>query len=114
LPVIIGTPLAGETIGKRDASTATVKRRSFPGTCRTRPDAVFQDFGTNHRQDANERADPLRALPSAPKLERTSDGVSLSLPHIRLDRALQFLHGRPSGMSAPRQPAPHSASSRNR
>jgi predicted YcjX-like family ATPase len=28
-----------------------------------------------------------------PKIERTADGVSLSLPHIRLDRALQFLIG---------------------
>ena len=28
-----------------------------------------------------------------PKLEKTADGVTLSLPHIRLDRALQFLIG---------------------
>ena len=28
-----------------------------------------------------------------PKLERTAEGVTLSLPHIRLDRALQFLIG---------------------
>ncbi|TPN63317.1 YcjX family protein, partial [Mesorhizobium sp. B1-1-5] len=28
-----------------------------------------------------------------PKLERTAEGVMLSLPHIRLDRALQFLIG---------------------
>ena len=28
-----------------------------------------------------------------PKLERNADGVTLSLPHIRLDRALQFLLG---------------------
>ena len=28
-----------------------------------------------------------------PRLERSADGVTLSLPHIRLDRALQFLIG---------------------
>ena len=28
-----------------------------------------------------------------PQLERTSEGFSLSLPHIRLDRALEFLVG---------------------
>ena len=28
-----------------------------------------------------------------PKLEKTADGVTLSLPHIRLDRALEFLFG---------------------
>jgi predicted YcjX-like family ATPase len=28
-----------------------------------------------------------------PKLDRTAEGVTLSLPHIRLDRALQFLIG---------------------
>ena len=28
-----------------------------------------------------------------PKLERSPDGLSLTLPHIRLDRALQFLIG---------------------
>ena len=28
-----------------------------------------------------------------PRLERTSEGLTLSLPHIRLDRALQFLIG---------------------
>jgi predicted YcjX-like family ATPase len=28
-----------------------------------------------------------------PALERTAEGITLSLPHIRLDRALQFLIG---------------------
>jgi predicted YcjX-like family ATPase len=28
-----------------------------------------------------------------PRLERTAEGLTLSLPHIRLDRALQFLIG---------------------
>ena len=28
-----------------------------------------------------------------PRLEKTAEGVTLSLPHIRLDKALQFLLG---------------------
>jgi predicted YcjX-like family ATPase len=28
-----------------------------------------------------------------PKLEKTAEGVTLSLPHIRLDKALEFLIG---------------------
>ena len=91
LPVIIGTPIEGETIGKQrfDGNTETA---IFPGDLPERADVVFQDFGTNHRQDVD---DPtirfVRFRP--PRLERTAEGVTLSLPHIRLDRALQFLIG---------------------
>lgn len=91
LPVIIGTPIKGERIGKEhfDGSTETA---IFPGDLPEKADVVFQDFGTNHRQDAS---DPtirfVRFRP--PRLERTAEGVTLSLPHIRLDRALQFLIG---------------------
>lgn len=91
LPVIIGTPIEGETIGNErfDGNTETA---IFPGDLPAKADVVFQDFGTNHRQDAH---DPtirfVRFRP--PRLERTAEGVTLSLPHIRLDRALQFLIG---------------------
>jgi predicted YcjX-like family ATPase len=91
LPVIIGTPIEGETIGKErfDGNGETA---IFPGDLPEKADVVFQDFGTNHRQDAS---DPtirfVRFRP--PRLERTAEGVTLSLPHIRLDRALQFLIG---------------------
>ncbi|WP_269929885.1 YcjX family protein [Aminobacter sp. HY435] len=91
LPVIIGTPIKGERIGKEcfDGNTETA---IFPGDLPDKAEVVFQDFGINHRQDAN---DPtirfVRFRP--PRLERTAEGVTLSLPHIRLDRALQFLIG---------------------
>jgi predicted YcjX-like family ATPase len=87
LPVIIGTPLAGETIGSEtfDGETETA---IFPGDLPKSPDALF---------DAGAAAGQSRAIRFVrfrpPKLERTADGVSLSLPHIRLDRALQFLIG---------------------
>lgn len=91
LPVIIGTPIKGERIGKEifDGNTETA---IFPGDLPDKAEVVFQDFGTNHSQDAS---DPtirfVRFRP--PRLERTAEGVTLSLPHIRLDRALQFLIG---------------------
>ena len=64
----------------------------FPGDLPENIDAVFDVSGPDHRQDC---ADPairfVRFRP--PKLERTAEGLTLSLPHIRLDRALQFLIG---------------------
>jgi predicted YcjX-like family ATPase len=83
LPSIIGVPLPGETVGGRtfdgDAETAV-----FPGDLPDDPAAVFEP-----RTDVDVRF--VRFRP--PKLERTAEGLTLSLPHIRLDRALQFLLG---------------------
>jgi predicted YcjX-like family ATPase len=91
LPVIIGTPLKGETIGREkfDGETETA---IFPGDLPDRPGAAFERPGNSTKAGAH---DPLirfvRFRP--PRLERTADGIALSLPHIRLDRALQFLIG---------------------
>lgn len=91
LPVIIGTPIEGETIGK-DRFDGNTETAIFPGDLPEKAEVVFQDYGTNHRQDANDPAIRfVRFRP--PRLERTAEGVTLSLPHIRLDRALQFLIG---------------------
>jgi predicted YcjX-like family ATPase len=90
LPVIIGTPLAGERINGEtfDGKTETA---IFPGDLPEKIDAVFDASGS-HRQDETDAAIRfVRFRP--PKLERTAEGVTLSLPHIRLDRALQFLIG---------------------
>lgn len=84
LPVIIGTPLAGEAIdGERfDGKTETA---IFPGDLPAKPDSIFEEGG-----DA-EAIRFVRFRP--PRLERNAGGMTLSLPHIRLDRALQFLIG---------------------
>ena len=59
----------------------------FPGDLPDDPHAIYAE-----RTDKDE--DPLRYLRfKPPKLEETAEGISLSLPHIRLDRALQFLLG---------------------
>jgi uncharacterized protein len=91
LPVIIGTPLRGETIGKEtfDGETETA---IFPGDLPTKIETVFKHGdggGVSPGGDPAVRF--VRFRP--PRLERTAEGLTLSLPHIRLDRALQFLIG---------------------
>ncbi|MBL8578850.1 MAG: YcjX family protein [Mesorhizobium sp.] len=89
LPVIIGTPLKGETISGEtfDGKTETA---IFPGDLPEKIDAIFDEGAEAARQDES----PIRFVRfRPPKLERDADGLKLSLPHIRLDRALQFLIG---------------------
>ncbi len=87
LPVIMGTPMEGETIGDEtfDGKTETAV---FPGDLPDKPAQLFKSAG----DDASDHEIRfVRFRP--PKLEQTVEGVTLSLPHIRLDRALQFLLG---------------------
>lgn len=88
LPVIIGTPLAGETIGGEsfDGNSETA---IFPGDLPADVNSLLQSSSGPVNQSEVIRF--VRFRP--PKLERTSEGLSLSLPHIRLDRALQYLIG---------------------
>lgn len=84
LPVILGVPMKGETIaGSRfDGKTETAV---FPGDL---PDKATDVF------NADREAGDLQFVRfRPPKLQKTAEGVSLSLPHIRLDRALEFLVG---------------------
>lgn len=89
LPVIIGTPIKGETIAGEcfDGKTETA---IFPGDL---PDGVLAlNDGEAHPKKAEfPNLKFVRFRP--PQLERTAEGLTLSLPHIRLDRALQFLLG---------------------
>jgi predicted YcjX-like family ATPase len=90
LPVIVGTPIKGEEIagemfdGKR-------KTAVFPGDLPNNPDVYFPDSAIRKPNDAPPTINIVRFRP--PKLEDTGGGIKLSLPHIRLDRALQFLIG---------------------
>jgi predicted YcjX-like family ATPase len=86
LPSIIGTPLPGETVDGRlfDGKTEIAM---FPGDLPDEPQAVFD----NRKQEPGTALRFVRFRP--PKLERTAEGLTLSLPHIRLDRALEFLIG---------------------
>jgi predicted YcjX-like family ATPase len=62
----------------------------FPGDLPERPGSVFEQAAGK----GTEREPLIRFVRfRPPKLERSADGLTLSLPHIRLDRALQFLIG---------------------
>lgn len=90
LPVIIGQPLAGERIGP-ETFDGTRETAIFPGDLPEKPDSVFDHAGND---EGRSNADMLRFVRfRPPRLERTAEGITLSLPHIRLDRALQFLIG---------------------
>lgn len=83
LDVIIGTPAAGETL---DGMTYDGKTEIalFPGDLPADPESLFEDgkpLGLKF----------LRFLPPK-KLERDATGAPM-LPHIRLDRALDYLIG---------------------
>ncbi len=83
LPVVVGTPIKGERVGDDvfDGKTTTA---IFPGDLPEDPEQLFTD-----KEDDKQRF--VRFKP--PKLEKTAEGLTLSLPHIRLDKAIEFLIG---------------------
>jgi predicted YcjX-like family ATPase len=90
LPAITGTPLAGEIVGGAtfdgDAEVA-----SFPGDLPDDPAALFAGFKgltAAEATDADYRFLRFRPPPTEP-----GPSGAPTLPHIRLDRALQFLLG---------------------
>ena len=90
LPAIAGVPLPGERIGN-EVYDGETEIALFPGDLPADLDSVFEPTS-----DPADRADALalrflRFRP--PRLERTAEGLALSLPHIRLDQALQYLIG---------------------
>lgn len=87
LPVIVGTPLKGERING-DTFDGVMETAIFPGDLPKNPNVIFKDHAISS-QDTSLRF--VRFRP--PKVERSPDGLTLSLPHIRLDRAMQFLIG---------------------
>lgn len=87
LPVIVGTPLKGEKING-DIFDGETETAIFPGDLPKNPNLIFEKNETFRQDDALRF---IRFRP--PKIESTAEGIKLSLPHIRLDRALQFLIG---------------------
>ncbi|MGY4450599.1 putative YcjX-like family ATPase [Bradyrhizobium sp. i1.3.1] len=93
MPSILGTPAAGESAGGEffDGNTEVA---TFPGDLPPDPEALFNgtDAFRGLATQAAEKSDFrfLRFRP--PKLEREGNDEP-ALPHIRLDRALQFLIG---------------------
>lgn len=98
LQVIIGTPIHGETIGQ-DIFDGDTETAIFPGDLPEKPDSIFETLDSRHEptkehERTKETENALRFVRfRPPQLETTKNGIALSLPHIRLDRALQFLVG---------------------
>ena len=86
LPAIIGTPLGGETMGG-DRFDGDTEVAAFPGDLPDDPAALFAGFTGLSAADQTD----YRFLRFRPPL--TEPGDTPTLPHIRLDRALQFLLG---------------------
>jgi hypothetical protein len=93
LPSILGTPEKGETSGGEvfdgDTEVAT-----FPGDLPAKFDDLFSGGGSFRglSNTASDQTD-LRFLRFRPPLLTREGGEEPALPHIRLDRALQFLIG---------------------
>lgn len=85
LPTIVGTPMPGERLNGT-AYDGETEIALFPGDLPSDPAEVLEEgppgpVGVNY----------LRFRP--PRIERSNTGLTLSLPHVRLDRALQYLIG---------------------
>ena len=95
LPSILGTPAPGEIAGDGEAFDGNTEVATFPGDLPADPErAVCRRRRVPRpvqRQRRQERF-PLPALPPAAAGKRRCR-ASPTLPHIRLDRALQFLIG---------------------
>jgi predicted YcjX-like family ATPase len=94
LPAILGVPVPGEVVGGETFDGKT-EAAMFPGDLPANPNELFRTdenafrgLATTSPQNADFRF--LRVRP--PVLEVTEGGAP-ALPHIRLDRALQFLIG---------------------
>lgn len=88
LEAVIGTPLAGEQIGGETFDGET-EAAIYPGELPSNPEDVFRDTAQAAREETDYRF--VRFRPPLPV--RALDGTLLPPPHIRLDRALQFLLG---------------------
>jgi predicted YcjX-like family ATPase len=93
LPSLLGTPASGERAGG-DTFDGNTEVATFPGDLPDDPEALFKgDAAFRGLASASAEKSDFRFLRFRPlQLEREGpDGVVL--PHIRLDRALQFLIG---------------------
>ncbi|MCS0504440.1 YcjX family protein [Ancylobacter mangrovi] len=91
LPAIVGVPEAGQY--GADEFDGLAEAAVFPGDLPENPSALFDPSlgfkGLSDAQGGDFRF--LRFRP--PVVERNGEGQALPLPHIRLDRALEFLIG---------------------
>jgi predicted YcjX-like family ATPase len=93
LPAILGTPAAGEVLGEQmfDGETEVA---IFPGDLPADPDLLFTETDTFRglTMTSAQHAD-FRFLRLRPPILESGPSEKPFFPHIRLDRALQFLIG---------------------
>jgi predicted YcjX-like family ATPase len=92
LPCVLGVPIAGETMAGEifDGETGVA---IFPGDLPDDPDKLLRPKNRSRGSISSPQSPDFRFLRVRPPLlEFTEKGVP-ALPHIRLDRALQFLIG---------------------
>ncbi|GES48534.1 hypothetical protein Rhsp01_01730 [Rhizobium sp. NBRC 114257] len=90
LPVIVGTPMDKETIAG-EAFDGNRKTAIFPGDLPENPRWLFEALESDGAKVHLPEVNVVRFRP--PELDETGEGIKLSVPHIRLDRAMQFLFG---------------------
>src|SRR4051795_6558863 len=93
LPSILGTPVSGE-VANGDSFDGETEVATFPGDLPVDLNAFFSSDAAFHglTTASVEKAD-FRFLRFRPPLLGSDDAEGPALPHIRLDRALQFLIG---------------------
>jgi predicted YcjX-like family ATPase len=101
LGCIAGRPLAGERLDGRTFN-GSQEVALFPGDLPASPGVVWQGHGNDGEKSAEKKGQGastdsvrfLRFAPPAPQATQAQGfGVAAPLPHIRLDRAIQFLIG---------------------
>jgi uncharacterized protein len=93
LPSILGTPASGE-IANGEAFDGNTEVATFPGDLPADPDAMFAGRGAfSGLASASAEKTDYRFLRFRPPQLESPDVEPPILPHIRLDRALQFLIG---------------------
>ena len=91
LPSILGTPAPGE-VANGEVFDGETEVATFPGDLPADPDALFKGAFRGLSTAASEQTD-FRFLRFRPPKLTSEAGQEPALPHIRLDRALQFLTG---------------------
>ena len=90
LPVIVGAPMDKETIAG-ELFDGNRKTAIFPGDLPENPRWLFEALESDGSKVHLPEVNVVRFRP--PELDETGGGIKLSVPHIRLDRAMQFLFG---------------------
>ncbi len=87
LPVIVGTPIKGEVIGE-DVFDGETQTAIFPGDLPQNPGSLFNSNNKSNSEDYPELSF-VRFRP--PVLQSNNNQITVNLPHLRIDKALQFL-----------------------